>query len=164
MSCSKTCDALSKQQLTELLNSILTDMLMKDSERLARLKQFKELHPDVYEEKYPTIKKALNILGLNDSAAFLVPNINLIQSSFCSTDSGTGYSRRESDYYSLKKRTALAKLTESAKKRTGFTGSSSNSLNQTTIGASSSSVSSSISATSSSFNKFFNKRKKENLI
>ena len=86
-SSTKTTDALSKQQLTELLNSILTDMVMKDEEKIARLKQFKDLHPDVYEEKYPTIKKALNILGLNDSASFLVPNIHLIQqNTFCARD------------------------------------------------------------------------------
>ena len=83
---------------------------------------------------------------------------------------GTDYltsNRRESDYYSLKKRTALAKLTESAKKRTGFTGSSNTyNLNQTTIATSSSSSSSvSASASLANFNKFFNKRKKqENLI
>lgn len=150
---------LSKQHLTELLNSILTDMHMKDEEKIIRLRKFKESHPDVYEEKYPTIKKALNILGLDDSASFLVPNIYLVQKNCFASENMS--SRRESDYYSLKKRNALTKLTESAKKKTGFA-TSNTYLNQTTIASSSSS--SSIISSTIGFPKFFNKRKKENLI
>ncbi len=143
--------------MTELLNSILTDIHMKDDEKILRLKKFKDQHPDVYEEKYPTIKKALNILGLDESTSFLVPDINMIpKSCFLSEPSAN---RRESDYYSLKKRTALVKLSESAKKKK--TNSISSYLNQTTIIPSSGAISSSIG-----LQKFFNKRssKKENLI
>jgi hypothetical protein len=55
----------SKEYLLNLLDKILK---IKDGEaKLSYLKQFKELYPEVYEEKYPSFKKALNILGLNDS-------------------------------------------------------------------------------------------------
>jgi hypothetical protein len=30
-------------------------------------RKFKETYPDIYEEKYTTIKKAVNILGLNET-------------------------------------------------------------------------------------------------
>lgn len=33
--------------------------------------KFKEVHPDIYEEKYATIKKAINILGLNENDSAL---------------------------------------------------------------------------------------------
>ncbi len=108
----------SKQQLTELLNNILTDVNMKNEEKILRLKNFKDQHADVYEEKYPTIKKALNIIGLDESTSFLVPDINILPKSCFLSESSA--SRRESDYYSLKKRTALAKLSDSAKKKKSF--------------------------------------------
>ena len=163
----KTLD-VSKQQLIELLNNILTDMQMKDEEKLSKLQKFKETHPDVYEEKYPTIQKALNILGLNDSISFPMPNHLISKSYLASSDMSM---RRESEFYTLKKKTNLAKMiTDSAKKRTGFPSSSSitSYLNQTTIMPPSSfpSLSSAKSSMNASiaFPKFFNKRKKENLI
>ena len=66
---------VSKHQLTELLNNILSDMQMKDEEKLSKLQNIKETHTDVYEEKYPTILKALKIrMALNDSISFPTPN------------------------------------------------------------------------------------------
>ena len=161
---------ISKQHLTELLNSILTDMHMKDEEKIASLKQFKERHPDVYEEKYPTIKKALSILGLSEvTTSFLVPNIHMISQNNCFSvlsEPPISGNRRESDYYSLKKRTALAKLTESAKKKTA--NSISSYLNQTTSVMPSTTATVVSLSSSIGLQKFFNKRtngmKKENLI
>ena len=40
---------VSKQQMTELFNKILTDMQMKDEEKLSNLQKFKETHLDVSE-------------------------------------------------------------------------------------------------------------------
>lgn len=150
---------ISKQHLAELLNNILTDMSIKDEDKLQRLRKFKETHPHIYEEKYSTIKKALNILGLNNSAAFLVPSIDKPSKNYFLDDISN---RRESTY--IKKRTHMAKLTESAKKKSSSSSSSSSQsfqMNQTImsfIQPSSSSSSSSIGLP-----KFFlNKLKKEN--
>ena len=56
-----------------MLNNILTDVNLTEQEKLLHLKKFKEAYPHIYEEKYSTIKKALNILGLNETIA----NLNL---------------------------------------------------------------------------------------
>lgn len=62
-------DQLTKQELTNLLNRILTDITMCEKERLCSIKKFKEAYPLIYEEKYSTIKKALNILGISESGS-----------------------------------------------------------------------------------------------
>jgi hypothetical protein len=62
-------DQLTKQELTNLLNKILTDITMCEKERLSSIKKFKEAYPLIYEEKYSTIKKALNILGISESGS-----------------------------------------------------------------------------------------------
>ncbi len=155
---------ISKQHLADLLNNILTDMSIKDEDKLQRLKKFKDMHPNIYEEKYSTIKKALNILGLNNSAAFLVPTIDKTSKNYFLDDISN---RRDSNYY-LKKRSQMAKLTDSAKKRTTVLGSS-NQMNQTVMPVmqtfSSSSITKNLnSSIGAGLPKFFlNKLKKDNL-
>lgn len=155
---------ISKQHLADLLNNILTDMSIKDEDKLQRLKKFKDMHPNVYEEKYSTIKKALNILGLNNSASFLVPNIDKTSKNYFLDDVSN---RRDSTY--LKKRSHMAKLTDSAKKKTA-----SFQMNQTIMPMMQTSVSSSTQSSTSSLTKNSNssiglskfllsKLKKENL-
>ena len=149
---------LSKQQLTGLLNSILTNTNMKEEEKLQRLKKFKEAHPLIYEEKYPTIKKALNILGIDDSMAYL--NVTSFKNP------------SKDDLEFIKKKAFLSGLGDSSKKsnifsnKMGAISSGGINLNRTSIASNSSSknsMSSMLQATSSiAFPKFFlNKKKKE---
>ncbi len=158
---------ISKQHLADLLNNILTDMSIRDEDKLQRLKKFKDMHPNIYEEKYSTIKKALNILGLNNSASFLVPNIDKTSKNYFLDDISN---RRDSAYF--KKRSHMAKLTDSAKKKSSAS-STSFQMNQTimpmiqtTSASSAQSSTSTLSKNSSSsigLSKFLlSKLKKEN--
>jgi hypothetical protein len=120
----------SKKHLTNLLNNILTDVNMKENEKLIRLRKFKESHPQIYEEKYPTIKKALSILGINET---IDNNFNKIDNSNSGFSNNTN--SRE-DFESIKKKVFLSNFAEN--------------LNQTTT----------LFSNSRGFQKLFNKKKK----
>ncbi len=79
-----TSKASQRDDLVKKLLNLLTDINLNDEEKFMRLKQasifmgfkasweivfffkFKETYPNIYEEKYTTIKKAVNVLGLNE--------------------------------------------------------------------------------------------------
>ena len=54
-----------KQELTNMLNNILTDVNMSEKERMHRIKKFQDSYPSIYEEN----KKALNVLGISESSS-----------------------------------------------------------------------------------------------
>ena len=120
----------SKKHLTNLLNNILTDVNMKENEKLIRLRKFKESHPLIYEEKYPTIKKALSILGINET---IDNNFSQIDNSNSGSSNNTNC---RDDFETIKKKVFLSNFAEN--------------LNQTTT----------LFSNSRGFQKLFNKKKK----
>ncbi len=166
-------DHLTKQELTNMLNSILTDITMSENERLNSIKKFKDAYPLIYEEKYSTIKKALNILGISETGR---ENLNEMSSE---------NSKKERDFSTdstFKKSCTIANNNSIKRMITSSTSSSSRSnvfataknitlnLNRTTAlstnqsTSSKSSMTSMLQATSSSINfskLFMNKKKKD---
>jgi hypothetical protein len=56
-------------QLSNILTHIIADVNMSEREKIARLRQFKENYPHIYDERHPTIKKALSVLGIDEKLA-----------------------------------------------------------------------------------------------
>ena len=145
-----------KSHLVNLLDSIVKDVHLSVDEKLTHLKRFKELHPLVFEETLKS-KKVLSVLGLNDNA-------DLVNSNNEALASGNELllSSLSSSSSSVKnKKVFLSNLTNSIKNK-----NLSNTLNQTTsafMNTTSAAAKSSIAHTIG-LQKFFNKKKKENLI
>lgn len=138
---------------------------MNEDEKLVHLKKFKESHPLIYQENQK-IKKALNILGLNDSISYL--NLNQTH-----TQAQSHSHRQHPDTDLLKKKVFLTSLTDSAKKANLFGSTASSVGNKSTVSGTSSCLNQTTissfpntSKNSLNFPKFFlNKKwKKENLI
>lgn len=102
-------------------------------------------------------RKALNILGLNDAIPNQIyPQNNLKSALISSSSSSSSSSTSSSSSHHLKKNTNFMK---------GSNDFLSSNLNRTAISSMSSGVNKTILGTSSiAFSKFFNKKKKENLI
>jgi hypothetical protein len=111
-----------KQNLTQLLTNILADLTMKEEEKIQRLSLFKQQHPQIYEEKYPTIKKALTILGLTESSGSLL-SLKTNQSMNTTSTSTTSNQKVKLT------KTTLQRVTDKIDK------TSNSMLNHTTIGA-----------------------------
>ena len=161
-----------KQELTNMLNGILADVNMSEKERLHRIKKFQESYPQIYEEKHATIKKALNILGINEANGEKGDLEFIAKKRDFSTDSafkksslflssGGGSSNKRMMAKSSSSSTSAASTSASRNLAFNLNRTSILSSNQST---SKSSMTSMLQATSSiNFSKLFtNKKKKDN--
>lgn len=134
--------------LAILLEDIIKDVNMSEREKSARLKQLKDAYPSIFEENV-RFKKALNVLGLNETIS-ATTSTDLTSSSDCKSNAESSDSSR--------KKVFLTNLTNSIKSR-----HLSSTLNHTVINSSSSSTNSHSKSTLG-IQRLFVKKKKENLI
>jgi hypothetical protein len=155
-----------KLHLANLLDNIIRDVNLSDEQKLEHLKRFKEAHPQIFEEN-SKLRKAMNILGLNETIAAVNSasnatvfssedsrNSQILDDNFESTNRSTSSSSRKQQF--------LGNLTNSLKASKNL----STTLNQTTVNfmnTTSSAAKNSI-AQIGGLQKLFNKKKKENLI
>ncbi len=136
----------SKPHLSSLLDGIIKDASLSEQEKIQHLKRFREMHPVVFDDNLK-MKKALNVLGLNETIS-TVPSNQRFDYDQPLTENAE------------KKKVFLSNLTNSIKSK-----NLSSTLNQTTTFISNQMNTTSVMAAGKSmgFQKFF-KKKKENLI